>query len=95
MKSEVQESERNQNNTCSTIIRVYGELYTEYINENRNVITVYYCCKDNINWVFETDIPHETFLTYDGGYNEEYSDFDDGFARCMVFELSALKIRPT
>ena len=67
-----------------------GELYSKYVKENRNVITVHYCCKDNLNWVFETDIPHETFLTYDGGYNEEYSDFDDGFARCVVFEVSAL-----
>jgi len=67
------------------------EQYAEYIKENRNVINVFYCNKDGINWVFETDIPHETFLTYDGGYDEEYSDLDDGFARCMVFELSALK----
>ena len=66
-------------------------LYAEYIKENRNVITVFYCSKDGLNWVFETDIPHETFLTYDGGYNEEFADFDDGFARCFVFEVSALK----
>ena len=68
-----------------------SDLYAEYVKDNRNVITVYYCCKDNLNWVFETDIPHETFLTYDGGYNEDYSDFDDGFARCIVFELSSLR----
>ena len=41
--------------------------------------------------MFESDIPHVTFLTYDGGYDEEFADFDEGFARCMVFELSALK----
>jgi len=40
-----------------------------------------------------TDIPHETFLTYDGGYDEELVDFDDGFARCIVFEKSVLKSR--
>ena len=68
-----------------------SDLYTEYIRENRNVINVFYCCKDGLNWVFESEIPHETFLTYDGGYNEEYADFDDGFARCMVFDVSALK----
>jgi len=68
-----------------------SELYAEYIRENRNVIKVFYCIKDGLNWAFESDIPHETFLTYDGGYNEEYADFDDGFARCMVFELPALK----
>jgi len=68
-----------------------SELYGEYVRENRNIIKVFYCSKDGLNWVFESDIPHETFLTYDGGYNEEYADFDDGFARCMVFELSALK----
>jgi len=67
-----------------------SDLYAEYININRNVIKAFYCSKDNLNWVFETDIPHETFLTYEGGYNEEYADFDDGFARCIVFELSAL-----
>jgi len=67
-----------------------SDLYAEYININRNVITVFYCSKGNLNWVFETDIPHETFLTYDGGYDEEFADFDDGFARCIVFELSAL-----
>lgn len=69
----------------------YSDLYAEYVKENRNVISVYYCCKDGLNWVFETDIPHETFLTYDGGYDEDFADFDDGFARCMVFEVSALK----
>jgi len=37
-------------------------LYAEYVRENRNVISVYYCKKDYLNWVFETDIPHETFL---------------------------------
>ena len=68
-----------------------SDLYAEYVRENRNVINVFYCSKDGINWVFETEIPHETFLTYDGGYDEEYSDLDDGFARCMVFEASALK----
>ena len=68
-----------------------SELYAEYIKENRNAIKVFYCKKDGLNWAFESDIPHETFLTYDGGYNEEYVDFDDGFARCMVFELAALK----
>ena len=68
-----------------------SNLYAEYVKENRNVIRVFYCNKDRLHWAFESDIPHETFLTYDGGYNEEYADFDDGFARCMVFELSALK----
>jgi len=68
-----------------------SNLFTEYFRSSRNVINVFYCCKDGLNWVFESDIPHETFLTYDGGYNEEYADFDDGFARCMVFELSTLK----
>ena len=58
---------------------------------NGNVIKVFYCSKDRLDWVFESDIPHETFLTYDGGYDEEFADFDEGFARCMVFELSALK----
>ena len=66
-------------------------IYAEYIRINRNVIHVFYCSRDGLNWVFETDIPHETFLTYDGGYDEDFADFDDGFARCMVFELSALK----
>ena len=69
-----------------------SDLYTEYVNNNRNIINVFYCRKDGLNWVFETDIPHETFLTYDGGYSEEYTDFDDGFSRCLVFELSALKL---
>jgi hypothetical protein len=68
-------------------------LYAEYVEANRNVITVFYCSKDRLNWVFESDIPHETFLTYDGGYDEEYADFDDGFARCMVFEVSTLKCK--
>jgi hypothetical protein len=70
-----------------------NDLYAEYVKNNRNVIKVYYCSKDGLNWVFESDIPHETFLTYDGGYDEEYADFDfdDGFARCMVFEISELK----
>jgi len=67
-----------------------SELYAKHVKENRNVITVYYCYKDNLNWVFETDLPHETFLTYDGGYDEEYCDFDDGFARCIIFKLSSL-----
>ena len=53
--------------------------------------TFFYCCKDGLNWVFETDISHETFLTFDGGYDDEFADFDDGFARCIVFEVSALK----
>jgi len=68
-----------------------SDLYAEYLKENRNVITVFYCCKDGLNWVFETDIPHETFLTYDGGYDEESGNFGDGFARCIVFEVSVLK----
>jgi len=68
-----------------------SDLYAEHVKENRNVITVFYCYKDGLNWVFETDIPHETFLTYDGVYDEEFSDSDDGFARCIVFEVSALK----
>ena len=68
-----------------------SELYAEHVREKRNVINVFYCSKDGLNWVFETQIPHETFLTYDGGYDEEYSDLDDGFARCIVFEVSALK----
>jgi len=68
-----------------------SKLYAEYIRENRNVINVFYCCKDGLNWVFESDIPHETFLTYDGGYDEDFADIDDGFARCMVFEKSVLK----
>jgi len=68
-----------------------SDLYAEYIKENRNVITVYYCRSGDPNWVFETDIPHETFLTYDGGYDEEFAEFDYGVARCIVFEKSALK----
>ena len=68
-----------------------SDLYAEYVRENRNVINVFYCSKDGLNWAFESDIPHETFLTCDGGYNEEYADFDEGFARCIVFEVSALK----
>jgi len=67
------------------------DLYAEFISENRNVITVFYCRRGDPNWVFETDIPHETFLTYDGGYDEEFAEFDDGVARCIVFEKSALK----
>jgi hypothetical protein len=67
-----------------------SDLYSEYIKKNRNVINVFYCSRDGLNWVFETVIPHETFLTYDGGYDEEYADFDEGFARCVVFELSSL-----
>ena len=67
-------------------------LYAEYIKKNRNVITVFYCSKDGLDWVFDSSIPHETFLTYDGGYNEEYADFDEGFARCIVFEASALRL---
>jgi len=67
-----------------------SDLYAKYIKENRNIITVYYCNKNGLNWVFETDIPHETFLTYDGGYDEEFGNCDGGFARCMVFELSSL-----
>jgi hypothetical protein len=69
-----------------------SDLYTEYIMANRNVITVFYCCRDGLNWAFESSIPHETFFTYDGGYDEEYANFDDGFARCMVFEVSALRL---
>ena len=68
-----------------------SELYSDYIKNNRNVITVFYCSKDGFNWVFESDIPHETFLTYDGGYDELFACFDGGFARCLVFEMSALK----
>lgn len=68
-----------------------SDLYTAYVNGNRNIINVFYCSKDGLNWVFETDIPHETFLTYDGEYNEDYADFDDGFARCIVFEVLALR----
>jgi hypothetical protein len=68
-----------------------SELYAEYVRENRNVIKVFYCSRDGLNWAFESDIFHETFMTYDGGYYEEYDEFDNGFARCMVFELSALK----
>ena len=68
-----------------------SELYFESVKNNRNVIKVYYCSKDRLNWVFESDISHETFFTYDGGHDEEYADFDDGFARCIVFEASALK----
>ena len=66
-----------------------SDLYIEYLEKKRNIINVFYCSKENLNWMFDSDIPHETFLTYDGGYYEEY--FDDGFARCMVFEISALK----
>ena len=68
-----------------------SDLYADYVAKNHNVIKVFYCNKDNLNWVFETDITHETFLTYDGGLSEEYADFDEGFARFMVFELSALR----
>ena len=68
-----------------------SEIYVEYVKEKRNVINVFYCSKDGFNWAFETYIPHETFLTYDGGYDEEYAEFSDGFARCIVFEVSALK----
>lgn len=69
-----------------------SDLYAEYVRDNRNVINVFYCSKDRLNWAFESDIAHETFVTYDGGYDEEFADFfDDGFARCMVFEMSALR----
>jgi hypothetical protein len=68
-----------------------SDSYMEHVKQNRNIIKVFYCSKDRINWVFETDIPHETFLTYEGLYDEEFADFDDGYARCMVFEASALK----
>ena len=68
-----------------------SDLYVEHVKKNRNVINVFYCSKDGFNWVFESDIPHETFLTYDVGYDEEYADFDDGFARCIAFEVSSLK----
>ena len=70
-----------------------SDLYAEYIKQNRNIINVYYCEKGGLNWVFETEIPHETFLTFDGGYDEECDDIDDGFARCIVFEVSSLKQR--
>jgi hypothetical protein len=46
-----------------------SSLYKQYVEANRNVIAVFYCSKDRLNWVFESDIPHETFLTYDGGYD--------------------------
>jgi len=69
-----------------------SDLFAEYVKENRNTIEVFYCCKDGLNWAFESDIPHETFITYDGGYCEEFADFDDGFARCLVFNVSALKV---
>ena len=68
-----------------------SDLYTDYVKKNRNIINVFYCAKEGLNWAFETDIPHETFLTYDGGYNDEFDDLDNAFARCMVFEASALK----
>ena len=68
-----------------------SDLYTECVNKNRNTISVFYCCKDGLTWVFESDIPHETFITFDGGYDEDFVDFDHGFARCIVFEMSALK----
>jgi hypothetical protein len=68
-----------------------SDLYADYLKKNKNVISVFYCSKDTLNWAFETDIPHETFLTYDGGYDEEYTDFDGGFARCIVFKVSSLK----
>ena len=68
-----------------------SEIYTEYIKQNRNTITVFYYGIDGFSWAFETNIPHETFITYDGGYDEDYCDIDEGFARCMVFELSDLK----
>jgi hypothetical protein len=71
-----------------------SDLYVEYVRENRNVIKVFYGKKDGLIWVFESDIPHETFLTYDGGYDEEFAEFDDGYARCMVFEMSELKQNP-
>ena len=66
-------------------------VYADYLRINRNVIRVFYCSRDRLNWVFETDIPHETFQTYDGGYDEDFANFDGGFARCIVFEFSALK----
>jgi hypothetical protein len=69
-----------------------SDLYAEYVKKKRNVIKAFYYGVDGFNWAFETDIPHEIFITYDGGYDEEYADFDDGFARCMVFEVSALKL---
>ena len=68
-----------------------SDLYAEYVKKNRNVVNVFYCCKEGLNWVFESNIPHETFLTYDGGYDEELDDIDNGFARCMVFEISELR----
>ena len=69
-----------------------SDLFAEYVKKNRNIIKVFYCCKAGLNWAFESDIPHETFLTYDGEYCEEFSDFDEGFARCLVFEVSELKV---
>jgi hypothetical protein len=72
------------------LLKEGSDLYAEYIKENRNVITVYYCSKDGLSWVFETNIPHETFLTYNGGYDEEYADFNDGYSRCIAFEISVL-----
>jgi hypothetical protein len=74
-----------------TLLDEDSALYIECIAENRNIINVFYCSKDGLNWAFESSIPHETFLTYDGGYHEEYDDIDEGFARCIVFEISALK----
>ena len=73
------------------IIEEDSDLYAEYVKNNRNLIKVFYCSKDGLNWVFETDIPHESFLTYDGGYDEEYADLENGFARCIVFDVSELK----
>ena len=73
------------------LIDAESKLYAEYVRENRNVVNVFYCSKDNLHWAFESDIPHEAFLTYDGGYDELLADVDDGYARCVVFELSALK----
>jgi len=68
-----------------------SELYAECVINNRNTITVFYGRKRNaFNWNFETNIPHEMFTVYDGGYDEEFADFDEGYARFIVFELSAL-----
>ena len=81
-------------NVCVIYVKNFdkeSDLHTEYVRENRNVINVFYCSKDRLHWVFVSDIPHETFLTYDGGYDELLADVDDGYARCVVFELSALK----
>jgi len=65
--------------------------YKEHIKQNRNAIKIFYFSKDGLSWAFETDIPHETFLTYEGGYDEDFADIDCGHSRCVVFALSSLK----